>query len=94
MVTISKKLNVISNTGGSNAYVSAKIRKNELQIKALKNLGNKIPNVRGLTVKDALYLLEEKGLKVKITGKGRVLKQSLLPGSKVIKGKQIEIILG
>ena len=94
MVTISEKLNIVSNARGSNAYVSAKITKNELQVKALKNLGKNVPNVRGLTVKDALFLLEEKGLKVKITGKGRVLKQSLRPGSKVIKGKQIEIILG
>ena len=94
MVTISEKLNVVSNPGRSNTYVSAKIKKNELQIKALKNLGDNVPNVRGLTVKDALYLLEERGLKVKISGKGRVVKQSLRPGSKVIKGKQIEIILG
>ena len=94
MVTISEKLNIVSNARGSNTYVSAKITKNELQVKVLKNLGMKVPNVRGLTVKDALFLLEEKGLKVKITGKGRVLKQSLRPGSKVIKGKQIEIILG
>ena len=60
----------------------------------MKNSGKNVPNVRGLTVKDALFLLEEKGLKVKIKGKGRVVNQSLRPGSKVIKGKQIEIILG
>jgi cell division protein FtsI (penicillin-binding protein 3) len=45
-------------------------------------------------MKDALYLLEQNGLKVNVKGKGRVVKQSLRPGSKVIKGKQIEIILG
>tara|TARA_B100001778_G_scaffold79341_2_gene64089 strand:+ start:817 stop:2898 length:2082 start_codon:yes stop_codon:yes gene_type:complete len=94
MATISEKLNIVANVRGSNTYVSAKIKKNELQVKALKELGENVPNVKGLTVKDALYLLEEKGLKVKITGKGRVLKQSLLPGSRIIKGKQIEIILG
>ena len=65
-----------------------------MHVKALKEFGENVPNVKGLTVKDALYLLEEKVLKVKITGKGRVLKQSLRPGSKVIKVKQIEIILG
>ena len=94
MATISERLNIVANVRGSNTYVSAKIKKNKLHVKALKELGENVPNVKGLTVKDALYLLEEKGLKVKITGKGRVLKQSLRPGSKVIKGKQIEIILG
>ncbi len=94
MVTISKKLNIVANLRGSSAYVSAKIKKNELHVKVLNESGKNVPNVKGLSVKDALYLLEEKGLKVKITGRGRVLKQSLRPGSKVIKGKQIEIILG
>ncbi len=94
MVTISKKLNIVTNVRGSSAYVSAKIKKNELHVKVLNESGKNVPNVKGLSVKDALYLLEGKGLKVKITGRGRVLKQSLRPGSKVIKGKQIEIILG
>ena len=94
MATFSERLNIVANVRGSNTYVSAKIKKNKLHVKALKELCENVPNVKGLTVKDALYLLEEKGLKVKITGKGRVLKQSLRPGSKVIKGKQIEIILG
>jgi cell division protein FtsI (penicillin-binding protein 3) len=63
-------------------------------VKSLKEKALDLPNVKGLTVKDALYLLEQKGLKVNVKGKGRVIKQSLKPGSKVIKGKQIEIILG
>ena len=94
MVTISEKLNINSNVRGSNSYVSAKINKNELRVRSLKDMGGSLPNVKGLTIKDALYLLEQKGLKVNVKGKGRVIQQSLKPGSKVIKGKQIEIILG
>lgn len=94
IVTVAKKLNMKTDARGENAYVSVKIRKNELTVKELKNEGEEVPNVKGLSVKDALYLLEEKGLQVKIVGKGKVVKQSLKPGSKVIKGKQIEIILG
>ena len=94
ILTISQKLNINSNVRGSNIYVSSKIKKNELHVKSLKETALDLPNVKGLTVKDALYLLEQKGLKVNVKGKGRVIKQSLRPGSKVIKGKQIEIILG
>lgn len=94
MVTISQNLNINSKLRGSNRYVSAKIKKNELYVKSLKKMDGYLPNVKGLTMKDALYLLEQKGLKVNVKGKGRVVKQSLRPGSKVIKGKQIEIILG
>lgn len=94
IITVAKKLNMNTDAVGENTYVSAKIRKNDLFIKKLKIQGDEVPDVRGLSVKDALYLLEEKGLRVIIVGKGKVLKQSLKPGSEVVKGKQIEIILG
>tara|TARA_B100001094_G_C18171886_1_gene795607 strand:+ start:434 stop:2521 length:2088 start_codon:yes stop_codon:yes gene_type:complete len=94
MVTVAEKLHVNTNVRGENTYVSVKVKGNELKTKPLKNHGKKVPNVKGLTAKDALFLLEERGLTVKISGKGRVVKQSLTPGSKVVKGKQIEIILG
>lgn len=94
MVTVAKKLHVNTNVRGENTYVSAKVKSNQLNTKPLKDQGRKVPNVKGLTAKDALFLLEEKGLTVRIKGKGRVIKQSITPGSKVVKGKQIEIILG
>ena len=94
IVTVAENLNMVTDAGESNKYVSAKIIKNKMRVKPLKEAIENVPNVKGLTAKDALYILEEKGLKVIISGKGRVLKQSLPPGSKVIKGKPIEIILG
>ena len=39
-----------------------------------------MPNVIGMTYKDALYLLEKRGLKVNFSGSGRVKKQSVSPG--------------
>lgn len=53
-----------------------------------------VPDVKGMTLRDALYLLENKGLKVEIRGKGRVMKQSQAPGTKAIKGSHIIINLG
>jgi len=53
-----------------------------------------VPDVRGLTLKDALYVLENQGLKVRPRGNGRVLKQSLKPGSRARKGRVIYISLG
>lgn len=52
-----------------------------------------VPDVMGMTLKDALYLLENKGLKVEIKGKGRVVNQSRVPGTKAIKGSNITIKL-
>jgi cell division protein FtsI (penicillin-binding protein 3) len=48
-----------------------------------------IPNVRGMSGMDALSLLENIGLKVKLTGVGKVKSQSLKKGEKLIKGSTI-----
>ena len=52
-----------------------------------------VPNVLGMTLKDALYLLENLGLRVSISGKGRITSQSLAAGSRAIKGNGISLIL-
>lgn len=54
---------------------------------------DKIPNVIGMTAKDAVYLLESRGLIVKIIGYGRVTNQSLNPGINPTKGQLIKIEL-
>lgn len=54
---------------------------------------DKIPNVIGMTAKDAIYLLERSGLIVKLTGFGRVIKQSLNPGMNPTKGQLVKIEL-
>ncbi len=45
-----------------------------------------MPNVRGMGLKDALYLLENMGMKVVVKGKGKVMIQSVPPGEALVKG--------
>lgn len=52
-----------------------------------------VPNVLGLPAMDAISLLENLGLKVKISGKGEVVEQSLSPGDKIEDGKSIQLKL-
>jgi cell division protein FtsI (penicillin-binding protein 3) len=52
-----------------------------------------VPDVAGMTLRDALYVLENQGLKVRAIGNGRVQKQSMQPGAPVYKGNVITIIL-
>lgn len=52
-----------------------------------------IPNLNGLSAKDALYLLENSGLHVRIVGMGSVKKQSVEAGQKFNKGDKITLIL-
>lgn len=56
--------------------------------------GNTVPNVKGLGLRDAIYILESKGLRVKIVGNGKVQSQSISPGSTFNKGNTIIINLG
>ena len=55
---------------------------------------DKVPNVIGMTAKDALFLLENNGLVVKMKGYGSVINQSINPGTQIQQGVLIEIILG
>jgi cell division protein FtsI (penicillin-binding protein 3) len=54
---------------------------------------NLVPNVMGMGLRDAIYLLENHGLRVKIQGSGMVKHQSLQAGSRVINGQLIQIQL-
>jgi len=53
-----------------------------------------VPDLIGLSIKDAIYFLENHGLKVVAIGKGAVVRQSLNPGSKFTKGSSIILYLG
>ncbi|KYG75172.1 cell division protein [Roseivirga spongicola] len=53
-----------------------------------------VPDVEGMTLRDAIYILENIGLKVSISGNGRVKRQSLGPGVRASKGRTIELELG
>lgn len=52
-----------------------------------------MPNVTGMGLKDALYLLGNAGLKTKVLGAGKVISQSILAGAKVGKGWNVQIEL-
>ncbi len=52
-----------------------------------------VPDVMGMTFRDAIFLLEKSGLRVSYEGKGRVAGQSLSPGTRISKGSKIYLRL-
>jgi cell division protein FtsI (penicillin-binding protein 3) len=52
-----------------------------------------VPDVVGMGLKDALFLLESRGMKVEFKGRGNVKGQSIDAGSKISKGQKITIQL-
>jgi cell division protein FtsI (penicillin-binding protein 3) len=55
---------------------------------------NRMPTVLGMGARDAVYLLESNGVQVKIIGRGKVIRQSLAPGSTIKRGTHCTIELG
>ena len=52
-----------------------------------------MPNVVGMGLKDALFLLESRGLKVSFSGRGSVRYQSIAPGTRISRGGAVTITL-
>jgi len=85
----------ISNHGNDDSkWVKARIVNNGIAWKNVDAGKDRVPDVRGMTLRDAIYILENKSLKVKYEGTGRVTEQSLLPGSSMKTANIIEIKLG
>ena len=52
-----------------------------------------VPDITGMGARDAVYLLESRGVKVTVIGRGKVIKQSLEPGHFIKKGERCQISL-
>jgi cell division protein FtsI (penicillin-binding protein 3) len=50
-----------------------------------------VPDVRGMSLRDAIYLLENSGIRVKYNGKGRVLRQSPEHGARYSDGTVVTL---
>jgi cell division protein FtsI (penicillin-binding protein 3) len=78
-------------------WMVASTTKTEVSLEARKierDLRNgNMPDLRGMGIQDAIYLLESYGLVVEITGSGSVQSQSISKGYKFIKGSLIKLEL-
>ena len=52
-----------------------------------------MPAVTGMSLKDALYLLESRGLRVQFSGRGKVVGQSIRAGSHITEGATVSLTL-
>ena len=75
------------------AFVYAKAQADSLSLYKRKIQYGVMPNVKYMSAKDAVYMLEEMGLKVEVDGVGKVVEQSIAPGVKINKGSLVTIKL-
>ena len=86
--------NILSNDVNSD-LVTAISSKNKVVVKPNYYSSKSVmPNVVQLNVRDAVYLLESMGLRVRVEGKGKVKSQSVPPGEHIWRGEEVKIALG
>jgi len=68
-------------------------RSDTIMIKEHTVIENLVPDATGMGLRDALFLLENSGLRVVVKGKGRVIRQSIMPGTRIRTGDLIELEL-
>ena len=93
LTLLCNELGVSNHAAVEDEWVRAAVKANSIQWQNTFTKEQFVPNVMGMTLRDAVYLLEQQGLKVRHQGIGRVTKQSLPVGKKISKGEQITIDL-
>ncbi len=76
-----------------NTWIETEAKKYSMQLKPTEFQTGIVPDVLGMNAKDAVYMLENMGMKTLIVGKGRVITQSVAPGEIVQDGQIIELTL-
>ncbi len=94
MTLLLNELNIpyVNNTITDNQWAIIKAESDTLSVLNRTINENIVPNVLGMGLKDAIYILENNGLKVTVSGLGKVRSQSIPPGRK-IKGQTIHLKL-
>jgi cell division protein FtsI (penicillin-binding protein 3) len=84
----------VDSANGSGSWRNMSMKNNSAMLQGAVNTNGKVtPSVIGMGLKDAVYLAENKGLKVITNGRGRVTSQSLPPGTTFKKGQLITLLL-
>ena len=63
------------------------------ELAAVEEKGNVMPDVVGMGAKDAVYLLEQEGLNVRLSGVGRVRRQTIPAGRSYSRGQTVTLTL-
>ncbi|HRB41148.1 MAG TPA: penicillin-binding transpeptidase domain-containing protein, partial [Bacteroidia bacterium] len=83
----------VKTVGTASKWSSVDKREAVAALKPVSIKDNTVPNVEGMGLRDAIYMLETNGLQVKVVGRGAVVKQSLQAGTRIYRGQVITIEL-
>lgn len=90
---VMEKLSVKYVNKSKGEWMSARTANGRVLLSGRNLPENRTPDVVGMGAKDAVYAMESAGLRVRLTGQGTVVDQSVASGSKVEKGRTVMIRL-
>jgi len=93
LTMLTNQLGISTHTSTEDEWVKAAKNGNAVTWRRNEVVRDHVPDVMGMTFRDAIYLLEKSGLRVVHEGKGRVSEQSLPGGARFSKGSRIYIRL-
>jgi cell division protein FtsI (penicillin-binding protein 3) len=86
-----RELDVRYKRTASNDWVATRESGDTIRLVGLNIKKGLVPDVRGMSLRDALFLLENSGYKVKYNGKGKVLRQSPEHGARYFEGQIVSL---
>lgn len=93
LVMLCNELGISNHSSGDQEWTRTAIAGNSVVLKKNLIIKNLMPNVQGMMLRDAIYILEQNGLQVSFQGHGRVSEQSISSGTKILKGQRVELNL-
>jgi cell division protein FtsI (penicillin-binding protein 3) len=72
-------------------WVATRESGDTIKLSSVKVEKGLVPDVRGMSLRDAVYLLENSGIRVRYSGRGRVLRQSPEHGARYFEGTTVSL---
>jgi len=87
------KMNYKDSTSATEDWADVNANKGRVALINRREGANKMPLLKGMGLKDVVYLCENMGLKVAVKGKGKVTEQSIAAGQTIARGQIISVEL-
>jgi cell division protein FtsI (penicillin-binding protein 3) len=86
-------LNIQKDIKGSQPWIYTSQNSKSIALKDFNFNKKQVPHVVGMGLEDALYLIEQTGMRARVKGYGTVVKQSVSPGQQAVVGGVIKLEL-
>jgi len=93
MKQIYSTFNAVFKETTANTFASSHFENDSVFFREKTFIENLVPEVVGMGLKDAIYIMENAGLSVRFSGRGIVRSQSLRPGTRIQEGSVVYLTL-